>query len=325
MKFQTKALYNLLRLNYMSDPTISCESWQVEDMRKASTEDLYHRLEILGIELTKESLWQLSEGCDTPEELTDALLEGTHNAKIDDQCYLLIFELWRRFLPEKQSLSIFCDELDLRIFRYEHNELQSDEEIQDALANLEDILDENVDMGVEPSETFARLSEYLAHDLEGFLYDYIAEQVDADNYLYAQELLEEFYPFMTELVWFDFIRLRLLSLNDIAASNELAEKIIKELKKSPNLDLQLEILRFMAETGDRSLFLQLVKNTLKILKKEEDFLDLLEVIADFYRRLDQEDVEKAIQTIMNRRQAKQPLEKINLKDPDIKKLKLVLH
>ena len=81
----------------------------------------------------------------------------------------------------------------------------------------------------------------------------------------------------------------------------------------------------MVQVGDRSLFVKLAKLTLAVLKTEEDFVELMKVVADYYRRLDQDDIEKAIQKIMSIRQGKKSIEKINLKDPDIKKFKLTLH
>ena len=181
---QTKALYNLLRLNADEDSTIEAEKWALEDLRLLSPEKLFARLETLGVKLDKGTFSQFAENCDTPEDLTDLLLpdqgEDTY-----DQFYLCIFELWRQLVPEKQSLSIFCDELDNRIYQYDQGILDNDEIIQDSLANLMEILDENADLGVEPKEIFNSLTEYCAHDLEGFLYDYICEQIDAGYFLYA--------------------------------------------------------------------------------------------------------------------------------------------
>lgn len=325
MKFQTKALYNLLRLNYRNDPSIPCEPWQIEDLRPVGVDILFERLARLGVKIDNRSFSQFAKECDSPEELTNILLPDVEDGKRQDKIYLLIFEIWRKMIPEKQSLSIFCDELDFQIYQYEHHKIESDEWVQDSLANLMDILDEHVDNGAEPTEIFGSLIQYLAHDLEGFLYDYIFELIDVGNRSYAFELLDGFYPYMSELVWFDFLKAKLLSFEDIIASNEMIEKIVKEIKKEPNLDLQLEILRFMVEAGDRDLFVQLTKKTLAILQKEEDFLELLEIVAEYYRRLDLEEIEKKLQNILSRRQNKQRLDRINLKDPDVKEFKLILH
>ena len=53
--------------------------------------------------------------------MAEALVED-ENAKREDRVYLLIFELWRRLASHKPSLSIFCDELDYIISRFEEDE-----------------------------------------------------------------------------------------------------------------------------------------------------------------------------------------------------------
>lgn len=317
MKLQTKALYNLLRLNLIEERSIQCESWQIEDLRQVSTGELLQKLSQLGISLDEEQFLIYTDNCDTPEDLAEFLFADYKDPKIHDQLYLLVFEMWRRLLPEKQSLSIFCDELDNSIFSYDHGELESDELLQDALANLEEILDENADIGAEPTDVFTSLCEYCAHDLESFLYDYISEQIDAHNELYASELLEGFYPYMTDLRWFDLLRARLLSYQDIAEANHVISHLINELKERSDLDLQMEVLRFMVNTGDRNLFIRLVNHTHPFLKMEEDFLELLEIVADYYRRLDREDVEESIRKIMERRGHKEPFQELDFSDPDL--------
>lgn len=317
MKLHTKALYNLLRLNLIEDDSIQCEPWQIEDLRLVLTDELLQKFSELGVFLDKEQFIVYSDNCDTPEDLAEFLFADYKDPKIHDQLYLLVFELWRRLLPEKQSLSIFCDELDHLIFAYDRGELESDEPLQDGLANLEEILDENADIGAEPTDVFQSLCEYCAHDIESFLYDFISEQIDAHNELYASELLEGFYPYMTDLRWFDFLRARLLSYQDIAEANHVIAHLMNELGQHPDLDLQIEVLRFMVNTGDRNLFVQLVHQTLPLLKTEEDFLELLEIVADYYRRLDQEELEDSIQKIMERRGHREPLQELDFSDPDL--------
>ena len=106
----TKALYNLIRFNVQEDGSIPHEPWAVEDLRPLPEETLFSRLGKLGIALDRARFVQFSEGCDTPEDLTDLLLDDAADEKMHDPIYLLLFELWRRFLPERPSLSIFCDE-----------------------------------------------------------------------------------------------------------------------------------------------------------------------------------------------------------------------
>jgi len=325
MKFHTKALYNLLRLNSFDDPSIPVEKWQIADLRTLSLDELFHQLRNLDIQLDKYVFIQYANSCESPEAMTDVVLTEINELSLYDKVYLLIFEIWRRLVPEKQTLSIFCDELDNRIYQYDHGSLDNDEIIQDSLANLMEILAENADLGDNPKEIFDRLTEYSAHDLEGFLYDYICEQIDAGYFLYSAELIDGFYSYLSDLKWFDFLKAKVAADEDTSDANEIVKNLVKELKKNNDLDLQLEILRLMVQVGDHALFVKLVKMTLEILETEEDFVELMKIVADYYRRLDQDDIEKSIQRIMNLRQNKKPIEKINLDDPDIKKFKLTLN
>ena len=165
MNLQTKALYNLLRLNQASDPSISCEPWQVEDLRNVPLEQLFQRLAKMEITLSQQSLLRFADECDSPEELADLLISDQEDPKRHDAAYLVLFELWRRQFGEKQSFSIFCDELDYRITHYYAGELESDELIQDALSDLDEILSKNADAGVSCAEVFEEISSYCAHDL----------------------------------------------------------------------------------------------------------------------------------------------------------------
>ena len=161
---QTKALYNLLRLNAKEDPTIQVEPWALENLRDASLEELWEKLATLKISLNPAHFKEFAKECDSPEMLTDLLLDETQEERYDE-LYLIVFELWRRFFPEKISLSVFCDELDFQIDRYDRGEMENDEPIQDGLANLSEILEEHVDLKMAPPEAFAALSEYFATDL----------------------------------------------------------------------------------------------------------------------------------------------------------------
>src|SRR5689334_10234204 len=152
MKFQDKALYNLLRMNWLEDPRLEVKPWQVEDYRKFTTEELFAKLQALGLNLSQKNFSAYAEDCDSPEDLAECLWIRDEDMEGYDKSYLLIFELWRRLFTDKQSLSIFCDELDYRI------EKQNAEKIQESLTELEDILDENADQGENPQKVFKMVS-----------------------------------------------------------------------------------------------------------------------------------------------------------------------
>ena len=120
-----RALYNLLRLNYQEDPTLAVESWQVQDYRGFSLEDLFNQLKEINIHLDKPSFEIYVENTEDPEDLTQLLSEDVENIKTQDQVYLLVFELWRRLAARKPSVSLFCDELDRKIEEYDRGDQQS--------------------------------------------------------------------------------------------------------------------------------------------------------------------------------------------------------
>ncbi|PIS02317.1 MAG: hypothetical protein COT85_06000 [Chlamydiae bacterium CG10_big_fil_rev_8_21_14_0_10_42_34] len=295
---QTKALYNLLRLNAAEDPSVKVDSWALQDFRSIPLDELFARLEKSGIRLDKAGFHQFSDPCDTPEELADLLLPDDISEADRDPLYLLIFEVWRRLLPEKQSLSIFCDEIDYRISLYDQEDLKSDELIQDALANLLEVLEENTDAGAEPEAVFTAICEYCAHDLESFLYEYISDLLDSGNSLYASELVEGFSPYILEPLWFDFLRVRLLGFTD---SNDANTGIRKLLESDLELLLILEIVRFLSFNGEHELFSLAVNKALPLLAESDELNDLMAMVADYYRRLDLDDMEEKIQKLIDKR------------------------
>ncbi len=244
MQLQTKALYNLVRMNWLDDPTLQVEPWQVVDYRTLEVSELLARLKALDISLTEGSFLSYAEKCNSPEELTDCLWLDPEDLKGSDQAYLLLFELWRRLLPEKYSLSLFCDELDRRIYLYDQGDLIDDEPIQEILKELEDILDGHVDRGADPKETFQRVSEYCAHDLENFIYDYLLDLIEAGNDLTASELLEGLYEYVAHVKWFDFLRARLFTASDAEEAGRRFQRLLEQLQEEPDPELLLEIKDF---------------------------------------------------------------------------------
>jgi hypothetical protein len=316
MLFERKALYNLLRMNYLRDPMLEVEAWQVEDYRSLDQDELFARLEALGIVLDRESFSAYVDNSETPEELTDCLVSEEMDVQTQDKIYLLIFELWRRLAPEHLAVSVFCDELDHLIYLYDRGELGDEEVMQDTLANLENILDQGADEGVDPIEVFATISASCANDLETFLYDFISEEVDSDNYDYASELIDSFYDYISDVKWFDFLRARVTGAGDMNAANEIIEQIWGETVDEPNLELNFEILSFMVQGGNQVLWLKIFKASLDLLEFEEDFKDILTICADYCKRIDQESSEQEILQIIERRKSIPIENEFTTKDSD---------
>jgi hypothetical protein len=325
MHFERKALYNLARMNWLNSPGMQVESWKVDNYREWATEKLFQQLEQLEIPFDEEKFLLYANECETPEEMTECLVrdEGGDPEK-EDRIYLLVFELWRRLMPEKTSLSIFCDELDHAISAYDADPSEHSETIQDAIANLQNVLDENADEGGEPEEVFESITSHCANDIESFLCDFIAEQLDDENIIYAEELIEGFSPYLKGSKWFEFLHIRLWSVSDIDRANRELQHFISEYEQELDFVLMLEILHCLAQTGDRKLFILLVKKALAKAEVEEDFQDMLQVCAHYYRGLDMDDKEAAIEHLLESRQQKNIEMQFNIKDGAVQELLQIL-
>lgn len=307
MDIERKALYNLLRMNWLNDPEMSVENWQVEDYRLLPLESIFERLRHLHVQIDKNSLIAFSAECDTPEELAENLIsDEIEDVKVQDQIYLLVFELWRRLIPEKPCLSIFCDEIDHQIFLYDKGVIEDLEKLQDLLADLQVVLDEHVDEGVNPKEAFASLSASCANDLETFIYDFISEQIDENNDLYAADLLEAFKPYVKDVKWFDHLSFRLQMLSDPASATKQLKELLKNYGPHKDLEFNLELLAAMVPGGNHAIFYQLVKQTIPLLRAEEDFKDLASICSDFYHYLDHESTELQIRNLLTSRNKIKP-------------------
>lgn len=313
-----RALYNSLRMNWILDPSLEVEPWQVEDYRAMPLDALFERLEDMDIHLEKSSFTAFAENVDTPEELTEALLhDASLDIKLQDQMYLIIFELWRRLLPERSCLTILCDELDHQIHLYDQSGASAGEEIADAIANLQVVLDDNTDEGGEPREVFEAINQGCANDVESFLYDYIADRIDEGNYTYATELLDGFSNYIQDLHWFEFLRARSLSVSDPEEADILIKELLNDKQGDQDLEFNLEVLSFLVSVGDRETFERLAKETAELIQVEEDFQSLLSITADFYHRLDREHIEKSLQVLLQERTKRNPDQPFDNRDPHL--------
>lgn len=320
MQLKGKALFNLLRISWLEDQSSEVKSWQVEDLRDLNIEELFSRLKKLGLILNEESFYLYAENCDSPEDLVDFVWIEEEAIEGRDQTYLLIFELWRRLLPDKLCLSIFCDELDQLIESYDNGELENEEVLQSALGILEDVLDDAYDDEKDAQKVFCEVAYYCAHDLERFIFDYISDQIEEKNETYASELIDAFYDYVADRRRFDLLRARLFSLSNLKESSIIYGRILEEVQEAPNLELSLLVVESLIHHGDIRLFLQAVKQTLPLLKKEEEFQSLLAMSAEYYRCLDHDKEETEIKNLLSARLMR-PLDcLIDLNDPALSRI-----
>lgn len=273
-----RALYNSLRINWKLDPSLRIQTWQVEDLRIFPIEELFKRLEQFSLQLDRAHFLSLVEAYDSPEELSDHLTDS-EDPEVIDQIFLIVFELWRRLAPEKQSLSLFCDELDYQIEQHDTSGKVTTEGIEDAINHLSMLLEDNVEGVKDPYELFNSIAEVCSHDIEGFLYDYIASLIEHQNFSYAEELIEKFDPYLKKDLWFEFLKVQLLLHTDAVKYHEAVKELIK---KGEDLDFLLELLVYLSEKEDEKLFQALAKKIMPLLRTEEEFQDYLKSHQDFY-------------------------------------------
>lgn len=286
---------------------------------------IFERLSFHDLNLDRHLFVDLTSEYDTPEEFTDAILaDFDADTVTQDQVYLLVFELWRRLLPEKPCLSVFCDELDHQIHLYDAGQTKNPEDIQDVVANLQVVLDENTDEGADPLDVFESVCSGCANDIESFLYDYISDQIETDNLIYASDLLDGFNDYVRDVKWFDFLRARYIAFNDQAAANEYIPQLIQDAVEAPDLEFNLELLSFLVQGGGRAVFVDLVKKSLPLMRTEEDFQDLLTICVDFFHRLDCEKEETDLQKLMRKRTHLHQEGVVDAGDPHISELLTIL-
>jgi hypothetical protein len=315
---ERRALYNLLRMNWLNEPTLSVEPWQVEDYRSLPLQTLFDRLKQFKIHLDRMSFVAYADECDSPENLVDHLV-GDRNLSTtqEDEAYLLIFELWRRLMSEKPSLSILCNELDYQIHLYDQQQVENPLALQNALTHFVQALDENSDQGIPPQDILKLISNYCANDIETFLYDFISEQIDEGNEVYARELLDDFDAYLGNNKWFKLLRIRLCEQMHNKTAQKIAGEIIEEHLHDHDLDYNLEFLSILVEMGDQAIFHLILKHTLPLIKREEEFRDLLSIAMDHCHHFNQEQQEATIKTIFEKHSAASFDQAIDAKNPDI--------
>ncbi len=287
--FLGRAKYNLLQYKKREVPTLNVLDWEIRDYRSLSNEALFKGLHCLGVDLQESDLKRFAQEDKSFEEI---------NFPGKGEAYLHFFELWRRFCPSQKSIAIFCDELDAFMDQYERGDESLNESI---LAEFFDILDESVDQGVKPKVAFKEISEYLAHDLESFFYNYIYHQIESNNEMGASELLENIYDYVEGSLWFEFLRIRLLKGASEEDSSAMMARFLEKLEKKPEIELAFEVLYYMIETGHKNLFINTYKSILKQIKNEDHFMEMLEIIFSYYSLNDLEKEESLIRELIQQR------------------------
>lgn len=293
MKIQKRAFYNSLRLDWLQNPSLPVEDWQVENYREMPYSVLFERLRHFVLAIDRVSFLSLAEEHETPEELTEELCQSLYlSEEATDRVYLLVFELWRRLMSHQPSLSVFCDELDDQISRYDDGQLEETDELEELIEQLQTILDSYLDESGQTAEVFDYIESYLAHDLEDFLVDFIDEEIEAGDSSYAKELLEGFASYVPDSLWFQLLQLKAMHRSEVGEEiREQLQHLFQRAQKQgeEELDWYLELLQLLVgEEGSSRLFHRVVLAILPLVKEREDLSLFLEVALDYYSHADEE-------------------------------------
>ncbi|MDX8430813.1 MAG: hypothetical protein SNF33_03285 [Candidatus Algichlamydia australiensis] len=276
------------------------ERWQIEDYRVFETKRLFAILADQGLLLDEEAFVHAANECASPEELFEVLTDEEN-----EKLYLPIFELWRRLVKDEQPLSIFCDELDYLFLLYDLEKLTEPEALFEKFEELENILDDSFDEGLDEEEIWDALKPYLAHDLEIFLFDYCLDLIDEGRHLDVSELVDGFHSYVHDKRRFDFLRLPLLFETDEAEAETMAERLIEELKEEPDVELLYELLRLTASATESDLFLEVFLLAKEQVIEEEDLRELTEIVCDYLNFNDYEKDEQTLRELLGDRPIRQ--------------------
>ncbi|MDB2614194.1 hypothetical protein N9Y92_03425 [Chlamydiales bacterium] len=320
LPIERKALFNLIQMQWHQNPSAEVKEWQIEDLREFELSELLDRLQQQELWLDKKSFLAFSEKSNTPEDLTEQLVgDRDLSSEEVDQIYLLLFELWRRFLPEKQSLTLFCDTLDHLIIDYDRGEVDNTKSIQETLKNLLLILHEGLEAGHEPLEVFETVATRCANDIESFLFDFISEMIDEGDVENASELVDGFSQYVSDLKWFQFLKCRLLSQNDPTAALDIVSDLVQEARSEPDTHFLFELLCILVEIGNDSLFFPIVTDLVSKVKFEDQFQEVLQITYEYFQRQDRDPLADQIEEILIQRESLPLTAPFNKNDPLLKK------
>lgn len=312
MDIERRALFNSLRQHWLLDPKLTVKEWQVMDYRALALDELFELMKDTGYCLDRDSFLAYAEVSESPEEMTMHLSGDDLDQSSVDRLYLILFELWRRLLPERRSLSVFCDELDHCIYLYDNGKLSSLEPLENALAELVQIILENKDEGEEPAAILALIGEGCANDIEAFLFDFISEMIDQKNRSYAKDLIESLKGTFEDPKWLELLEARIIVEQDPNEAHHLVDYLIGE--GEGDVEFYLELMRFLVQSGDKELFRRAAECALSLLELEEEYVEWASLVQDYFHYLDKEAEEKLVESILKRNQY------TSNADPDLKRL-----
>lgn len=296
MLFSGRAYYNLLYLQNLRGFEVNAMEWEYLDYRALDDRELFDRIQRLHYAFDKDSFIEYCQDFDSPEELIYSLETG--DSELKNKLYLLLFELWRRFLPQKKSISIFADELDRKIAAYESN--KDGVELLLALEEVVEILESNT-LTEEPLEAiFERFCLYVAHDLESVVYTYIDSKLKSSDEDYSIDLLDHFLPYVREKRALQFLRLKSLPIDYFEERNRLTKYLCESLQEKVNVAISLPFLFYLIESKDKEHFVDLFSSLIHQVEEEGALVSLLDVLVEYHRSFGREELEQKVSAFLEK-------------------------
>lgn len=311
MPFLGRSFYNLLQRQYAAGEVTDVPEWKVRDYRQLSIEDLFCELEQLGVEIDVDQLEVIADQAVSPEEVAESIAPA---GEPRDRVYLLLFELWRRLFDDHETISLFCDELDHTIAAYEDDPATNEEDIYILLKELIGILEQNITLGQKPKELFVAVSHYLSHDLESFIYNYIQDLIEGGREMVASELTSNFAHYVQQTLWFDLLKIRLLSGASSHDATAMMARFLEQLQRRPELDLYLDLLHYLNRTGHLELFAQVVREVIPLIKTRQEYVEILDILSEFTHFNDQRQEGELIERLLQQVRQLPPAETISIQD-----------
>lgn len=299
------AYFNLCRLNLKKSQTSASThvAWQQRDYTQFSAEELFKQLEEFNLFLDQKSFLSLAEPFESPEALLQALFPVSKEIEIIGPPYVRIFALWKLLAKHKRSLSILGYDLDRIIEKYDTKQDFSTEHLQNLLWECLRVLENSAHTPEENKAAFQQFSEYLAHNLEWFLYDYAKSLLAEGNNLQASEIIDDFFPYIHNESLFHFLQIS--QLFDISPSTMIRKvrSLIEEDNQST--DLLLEIARFAKTQKQKQLFLEIIPHLKNSLSTEKDFLETLSLSCDLMKNIGDITLYERLHTLISERNRSQ--------------------
>lgn len=329
----SRLFFNRLRKVVLEDlgSCVQLPLWAMRDYRSLSMDELLCLAKELKIDQTLQSIKASSSCYETFEQWYSALceeleIEGVTHRDIggeirlellqrlssdsDDatpeRLWLVMFEFWRRFFPEQQTFELLCDDIDDMIFRYNlHDWSESDDlfegacdqSIQDVLLRISELINQQSRSKKQARELFSTIETSCAHDVEGFLYNYIYDQIEAGAIDCAGELIQTFLSYVDETRWFELLEVLALEGRELSEGFTQLLEMIEKKSTEHDLDVALEALAHMSEYGLDELYARYLSWCLAQRLEPSQLQALADLVSNYLEHSPQPHyVEKVIQT-----------------------------